>query len=228
MASHLYCNWGNSRDRNRIGNELFTCTLTSLNNYPGVSYKMTSVTGWSQSAANAVRSVPVHNKLLIIRNLSKTKCWWHALICHVGLCLEDPAGGLKQTWKGMAALAPYHTFKPLRLLSPGPHKTAALCALKVRHIKKAFKGEPWRCLFQESLKKWNDEAFHGVLFTYLWFSTHCKMLQVADNKSCTPWMSTRQCSMPDNSIIRLLGDAQFSCVVAYAEGIIDLDYWQLF
>lgn len=93
------------------------------------------------------------NKLLIVWNLDTTKQWWRALICHVGLCLEDPAGGPKQTWKGIAALPSYHTFKPPRLSSPGPHKTATLCAQSPTHQ--------------------NTELFSGILKELKWLSSLC-------------------------------------------------------
>lgn len=143
-------------------------------------------------------------------------------MCHVWLCLEDPAGGLKQTWKGVAALLylPITHSNLSCLLSPGTHKTAALCVLEVRHIKNAtFKRRTTKApFFRESLKglKWLsisrcDCAFHIFLSQY----TRCKMLQVGDNKSCTRWMSTHQLLRLDNRRIYLFGDSFL--MVTYTE-----------
>lgn len=146
------------------------------------------------------------------------------MICHVGLCLEDPAGGPKQTWKEIAALAaPHRAFKTLSassyLLDLTKQPLFFLC---VRHIKTA-------CLKRRCrLKSSNDWEFHAAKLCFsciFWVRTQCKMLQLGDNKSCTPWMSTHQLLWL-NRIIHLFGDGCLS-VIAYTAPIIDAD-WQLF
>lgn len=62
-------------------------------------------------------------------------------------------------------------FKSLCLLSPRPHKTAAL---RATHQNITFEGRPPWCRFQGSLKNSNDGGFHAVivLFTYFKARTH--------------------------------------------------------